>query len=102
LAELLAALDAMPDKRLITYELLDEKGDVCALGCVARQRGMDIDGIDVEDVCSVAKAFGIARALAAEIEFENDEVLSSRATPEQRWRSVRSWVAENMRSGQDA
>lgn len=87
LREMLAALDAMPDKRLIKDELAEpghidlghwglHEGPplVCALGSVGVARGLDMSEIDPEDRESVASAFGIPHALACEIMYENDEV----------------------------
>lgn len=95
LRELLAALDAMPNKRLIAGEL-QEGGEVCALGCLGKARGLDMTGLDPEDRHAVAKAFDIAGALAAEIVFMNDDDWSYDVTPERRWERMRAWVAEQV------
>ena len=49
LRELIAALDALPEKKLISESLADADG-VCALGSVARSRGITdkVVGIDPE------------------------------------------------------
>lgn len=94
LREMLAALDAMPTKRLIAREL-ELDGEVCALGCVGQQRGIDQSRIDPEDRETVAKTFGIAEAMAAEIVFINDDFRSE--PPEHRWLRMRKWVAEQLR-----
>jgi hypothetical protein len=73
LRELLAALDAMPDKALIADELVTTDGEFCALGVVGAARGIDMAKIDPHDSESVAPAFGIAEALAREIVYQNDE-----------------------------
>ena len=73
LRELAAALDAMPEKRLIAEEIMGEDGSCCALGAVAKRRGIDVDGLDPEDSETVAVTFGIAKALACEIVYINDE-----------------------------
>ena len=92
LREMLDALDAMPVKRLIAHELEDH-GDVCAMGAVGQQRGINMQSINAEERDDVAAAFGIAPALAAEIAFINDDDgYSGKTTPEQRWASVRAWV----------
>lgn len=71
LREMVAALDAMPVKELVADELVRDATHVCAIGA--------------------AKTFGIARAMAAEIAYENDE--SGRAeTPAQRWERMRAWA----------
>ncbi len=97
LCEMLAALDGMKQKRLITDELVRE-GDVCALGAVAVTRGVDVADIDPYDRYQIAAAFGIAPAMAAEIAHENDGASPQRdETPEQRYERVRRWVVEHLR-----
>jgi len=93
LTELLAALDALPQPRLIAGQLV-EGGEVCALGALGVRRGMDMSKIDVENPDSVAEAFKIPRCLAAEIEYENDDDFSykSSMTPEKRFEYMRKWV----------
>lgn len=97
LREMIAALDALPEKILIADDLVDNKGDVCAIGAVGKARGLDMSAIDVEDRDSVAEAFGIAGALAAEIEYENDEFPWHDITPRHRWQRMRKWCIENLR-----
>lgn len=96
LRELLVALEAMPDKRLITEDLVCE-GEVCALGALGRARKLEMSRIDPEDYDGIADAFDIAPALVREIEWENDECGSSRETPEERWIRVRAWVRSRLR-----
>jgi hypothetical protein len=97
LRELLATLDAMPDKRLIAHDL-ESRGEVCAIGSVGRARGIDMSGLSPECAGSIAEKFGIARALVKEIEFENDDDFGFNCgeTPEQRFKRVRAWVAEQI------
>jgi hypothetical protein len=97
------ALDAMPTKRLIADVIKDESGDVCALG-VLDPNAPSYDAYDLSD------HFGIARALAAEIVYMNDEYVQSRPfvkvgaewvrrpaeTPEERWIRMRKWVQEQL------
>ena len=74
LVEMVRALDAMPDKRLVSGSLVTEDGDCCALGAVGLARGMaDLAQIDPDDREAVARAFGIAEAMAAEIMDVNDD-----------------------------
>lgn len=97
LREMLDALDAMPQKRLIPMEL-EKGGEVCALGAVARARGLPVGGIDPEDYIAVANTFGISRALAQEIVYENDEGLWDHSTtPERRWQYMRNWVESHLK-----
>lgn len=73
LRELAAALDAMPEKRLIANEL-EADGEFCTIGVLGAARGIDMAKIDPEDYYQVAAAFGIAPCMAQEIVYENDEV----------------------------
>jgi len=95
LRELLAALDAMPVKRLIAGELLTADGGVCAIGSVAVRRGVNVADVDPHDADEVGKVFGIACAMAREIEHVNDEIFGE-DTPEERWVAVRDWVNSNL------
>jgi hypothetical protein len=95
LRELLTALDAMPEKGLIAGDL-ERDGEYCALGVLGAARGLPLDKIDPEDPPSVAEAFNIARALACEIVFENDEAGHYAWTPGRRWWHMRCWVAGNL------
>lgn len=123
LKEMLAALDAMPDKRLIAGvlvvdgwqgawdgqeiivgadELVDRRGQphpmgaVCAIGAVGKARGVDMAGLDPEDSETVSCTFGISDALAREIVYMNDEGAWNE-TPEQRWARMRRWVAAQIK-----
>lgn len=96
LREMLAALDSMPEKRLIEEEL-EKDGEVCALGAVGRARGIDMGNINPEDLDAVSAAFGIPDALAREIMNVNDDYLWwKEATPEKRYDVVRKWVVRNL------
>lgn len=95
LAELLAALDAMPVKQLIPEEL-EMGGEVCAIGSVGIKRGLDMSDLDVEEPRQIAKQFGIAPALVQEIEYMNDEGTYLPETPEERWTRMRAWVASQI------
>jgi hypothetical protein len=91
LREMAEAMDAMPEKKLISYAL-EENGNVCAIGTVGKKRGVDMAKIDPEDPDQVANAFGIAHQLAREIEFMNDEFVWREETPEERWERMRRWI----------
>jgi hypothetical protein len=95
LREMADALDALPDKRLITHELQTSDGDVCALGSVGLKRGQDMTQLDPEDYDQVAAFFGISQALAREIEALNDDWDSEK--PEHRWQRMRNWCAEALK-----
>ncbi len=96
LQELAAAMDAMPDKRLIHSELISEPGEMCTIGVVCKKRGLDVSGVDVEDPERVGSLVGIARSMAAEIEYENDDCGRHDETPEQRWIRMRKWVESSL------
>jgi hypothetical protein len=113
LREMLDALDALPEKRLIAGDLVRE-GEVCALGAVAVARGTDVSDVDPEDHEAVAAKFGITHTLACEVEYINDEIDGHHFevvdfasgerrnrwrddTPEERFERVRAWVASQIR-----
>lgn len=96
LRELLAALDALPDKALIV-DAFEFDGDYCALGVVGAARGIPMAGLDPEDSDTVARVFDVAKSLAREITFINDEDGPYDETCEQRWQRVRTWVASKVR-----
>jgi hypothetical protein len=112
LRDMLAALDALPVKRLTRGELVTADGECCALGAVAIARSMDVSDLDPDERGDVALAFDIAPALAAEIAYENDErgagqygnydaqgryVPPQGETPEKRWERMRAWVAAQLK-----
>lgn len=118
LLELLAALDAMPEKRLIAESLKVEEGAVCALGAVAAKRGFEAEKIkhlnnqfDYGAADYVAQEFGIAEVMTREIVWVNDEAGNGHSevdiydgkrrwypeTPEERFERVRAWVVSQVR-----
>lgn len=76
LRELVAALDAMPEKRLASESLVSADGEFCTLGVVGDARGVELAALDPEDWTQVAKAFGLSEAMVREIVYENDECFS--------------------------
>lgn len=126
LRELLAALDALPEKRLAADSLMTAEGEFCTLGALGKARGIDLASIDPDDRQAVAEAFGVAEALAAEIMYLNDEHISTyhwvtehlegparpgypdfgrlqrtvcvedNGAPERRWHYMRNWVAKQI------
>lgn len=97
--DLAAAMDAMPDKALITDELITADGDFCALGVLGASRGISeqVRSVDPDEPEAVAKLFDIAPALAQEVVYMNDEWYMRDETPEQRWVRMRAWVQQNIR-----
>lgn len=110
LKEMLAAMDAMPVKRLVAGELeepdqvpcshwgLYETQAVCAIGTVGQARGVDMSRLDPEDADGVASKFGIAEAMAREIVYMNDEGNWYPETPEQRFDRMRKWIVSEIRA----
>ena len=98
LKEMLAALDAMPEKRLIAAELETAEGAVCAIGSVGKARGVDMAKLDPEDAEGVAATFGIAPSMAREIVYVNDEEGRRGETPEERFIRIRKWIASEIKA----
>jgi hypothetical protein len=107
LRELLEALDALPQKRLIRGAM-EQSGEVCALGAVGLKRCMDLDGLDSRDHDQIADAFGIRSMLAQEIAYWHDQGMEAcllgltdgggwtESTPEDRFTFVRAWVVARL------
>lgn len=114
LRELLAALDAMPQRELVASRF-EADGEFCALGVLGKHRGIEVgmlesdDDDDDTDTKLVAKTFGVADALVREImdvndrgsepyfEYEaqrNDHLAAMQK--KKRWQRVRDWVAEQL------
>lgn len=96
LYEMLQAMASLPERVLIAGELETAEGTVCAIGSVGKARGVDMEGIDVEDRYTVAMLFGIAPALAAEIVYMNDEAEYRPETDEQRFERMRKWIEDQL------
>ncbi len=94
--DLVAALDALPEPRLIEDSLLTPTGEVCALGALGKARGIDLAPIDPEDSDTVAGVFNIASALSREVVYVNDEWGPHNETPEQRFVRVRKWAVKQL------
>ena len=102
LRELIAALDAMPEKKLVRMQF-EQDGCFCTLGVAAAQRGVDLRAFDPDDSQvgeQIGEALGIAHQLAREIMYENDEFTNWSAQtgrlpddPAKRWEHMRAWVA---------
>lgn len=87
------ALLSLPDKRLIHGVLVDEEGDVCAVGAYARHKGLDLQTFDPEDATDeVGIAAGMPNLVAWKVVEMNDLNLDSRVTPEQRYTKMLEWI----------
>jgi hypothetical protein len=96
LREMLAAMDALPEKKLIAGELETANGAVCAIGALGKARKIDMANIDPEDAETVAHLFGISDKLAREVVYTNDEWFD-RETPEHRFEKMRAWIITQIR-----
>lgn len=102
LSDLVKALDALPEKRLIAGDL-EQDGCVCAIGSVGKMRGVEMVGLDPDDAETVASTFDIAHQLAREVVWENDEGGCWKETPERRWQRMRDWAERQLaRTNQEA
>lgn len=98
LKEMLIALDALPEKRLIPDELIASNGEVCAIGSVAKLRGVDLSGVSPDDWQRLSKTFNISETLVRVIEYENDDEFGYRnLTPEERFAQFRRWVVSQIK-----
>jgi len=96
LKEMLTALDALENKRLVA-EALVAGTEVCAMGAVAKARGIDMEMVDPEDPATVAGIFGIAGPMAQEIAYMNDEGGPHKETPEHRYQRMRKWIESKIK-----
>jgi len=121
--ELYQALEALPERKLITGSL-EDRGAYCSLGAVALARGVeipqDLRGPVEEDDYEAADRyeamggfFRIKDMLAREIMWQNDDAdevhyvpgpakprrcePTREETPEERWQRVREWVVSKLR-----
>lgn len=104
LKDLAAALDAMPEKRLVKGTLQTKDGDCCAIGVACRAKGKDYTAFDGDDEyelrelnSDVAADLNVSECLVQEIEYENDEG-AWKETPEQRWERMRRWVSRHLKA----
>lgn len=104
LIDLYQALEAMPEKKLITGSLETTDGEVCALGALGKVRGIDMkaNAPESEDECGdddkwegLGDLFGAADQLTREIMYMNDEWLDN-VTPEERYEKMKAWVLKRI------
>ena len=125
LRELEVALLALPEKRLIHGSLVDDDGDVCAIACYAKHKGIDLSKFDPEDEShEVGIAAGMPRLVAWKVVAFNDlhcddvwEVADGPVqrgyghykggiphirpmTPEERYEKVLAWVRGQLKGAQ--
>jgi hypothetical protein len=104
LRDCLAALDAMPVKRLIPDLLVDGE-EVCTLGAAGKMRKIaGLEKIDPEEHEILADLFNVSHCLIAEIEYENDERRKEKwvgrelvnETPEDRFNRMHDWLLKHI------
>ena len=93
LRELRDALLALEVKELIADELITTEGGVCALGALAKGKGIDVEGVDPENAPGVSGLFNIAESLAREVVFINDgDYYLPEVSPARRYEVMLGWV----------
>lgn len=113
LRELEAALVALPEKRLIRNYLIDDADGVCAVGCYARAKGLDLKAFDRDyETDAVGVKAGMPRLVAWEVVAQNDIYNEGHYkdgdgryvayTPEERYERVLAWVREQLKSSPEA
>lgn len=103
LRDLITALDALPEKKLIAHTVAQD-GCFCSLGAVAHLRGVDLAQPDPEyfNKAAAGNALDIPHQLAAEVVYENDEAgeylyaYGEHESPEARWVRMRQWAVSNL------
>jgi len=95
LLALVQALDAMTEKSLIKGRLQTPEGAVCALGALAKYKGIDVSDVDTDDHDSLGATFNVASQLAQEVMYENDDGPGG-VTGEIRWQRVRDWAVRQL------
>lgn len=105
LRDLVAALEAMPERRLLSHVIVEE-GEVCALGAVAQHRGVDVTDLnptedelynsDYAKTEELAARLDIADCLAREVTFLNDEGVYRTESPEERWSRMYEWAKSRL------
>lgn len=97
LRDLETALLALPTKRLIADELHDVAGDVCAIGALARAKGLKPKADPGYEMEEVGVECGMPRLVAWKVVEINDIELSSyRVGPEARYERVLAWVRSQL------
>jgi hypothetical protein len=93
------ALLKLPDKRLSQGSLVDEEGDVCAIGAYAKAKGLDLNQFDPEEETdAVGIEAGMPPLVAWKVVEMNDVEFASHShsfspiSPEQRYSKMLAWV----------
>lgn len=112
LVELVQALDVMPQKKLAANAFGGQLG-VCALGALAKARGVDLSDLqpdlgscpekaeawEVDEVNwhELGRRLNIAQSMAREVMYENDDEFdNSEQGQRRRWKRIRDWALAEM------
>lgn len=111
--ELKEQLEAMPEKKLIAEELINENGEVCAVACVMKARGIDMTDVEIDDFERIADLCNVNEKVIQEIEWENDQARKFYVgphvgyqntamthwdtSPETRWKEMHAWCEAQLR-----
>ena len=91
LREMLAAMLALPERKLIANDM-ERGGQVCSLGAVMRARGLDTN---IKDCAIIAARLGIAEAMTREVMAVND--YKDGEAPEMRFERMLKWIEGKIR-----
>jgi hypothetical protein len=86
------ALVALPDKRLIHGSLVNEDGEVCAIGAYARHKGLDLQKFDPEDKTDAVGIEAGMPSLVAWKVVEMNDIEWAHLSPEYRYAKMLKWV----------
>lgn len=78
LREVVEALLALPQRRLIANAIKEPSGEVCAVGAVAQYKGVDLGEYregDQEDTIQIGESIGMGRMIPWHLGFMNDTQL---------------------------
>ena len=92
--DLVAALEAMPTKELISGDLIDADGRYCALGAVCASRGFEVSFLLAASSVELSDLLEIAEDLVKEILWQNDEGgdVIHQDSPVERWQLMYDWA----------
>ena len=98
LKEMKAALEALPEKKLLMENLQDEyeDGAVSALGAIGRLRNLKMSNIDPEDYEQIAALFKVPHSLVCEVMYMNYDHWW-RLSPKARYKKVIGWLESQIK-----
>jgi len=102
------ALLALPEKKLIADALQDDDGQVCAIGALAKHKGVSMpppleidsefeDYKVIDQMVELGRSLGVPKLVAIAVIHENDNDWNV-PTPEARYRRVLTWVQRQLRT----